>query len=93
MLADPRIAIIISDTSIKNQVAISIAYIYVHDNSIIKTLHYAINITSTETKLFMIRCGLNHATQLDNIEYIIVITDSLYMAKRIFDSFIHLYQV
>ena len=43
-LVDPRMAIVVSDMSIKNQVAISIAHIHV---------------TFTEVELFTIRCGLN----------------------------------
>jgi len=37
MLDDSKTAIIISDTRIKNQVATSIAHIYIHDNLAIKT--------------------------------------------------------
>lgn len=85
--------VIVSDMSIKNQVAILITYIYVHDKSIIKTLHHTINITSNETELFTIRCSINQAIQLDNINCIVIITDLIHMAKRIFDSSIHSYQV
>ena len=92
-LTDPRMAIIISDVSIKNQVAISIAHIHVHDSPIIKTIHHAVNVTFTEAELFAIRCGLNQAIQLSNIECIVVITYSIHVAKKIFDSLIHPYQV
>ena len=81
------------DTSIKNQVATFITHIHVYDTPVIKTIHHAINVTSTEAELFVIRCSLNQATQLTSIEYIVVIIDSIYMAKIIFNSFIHLYQV
>jgi len=37
MLDNSKTAIIISDTRIKNQVATSIAHIYIHDNLAIKT--------------------------------------------------------
>ena len=90
---DPKTAIVVSNVNIKNQVAISIAHIYIHDTSVIKMIHHAINITSTKAKLFMIRYGLNQAIQLTSIECIIVITDSIYIARKIFDSSIHLYQV
>jgi len=90
--ADSKIAVVISDTSIKNQVATLIAHIYVHDNSIIKTHHHAINVTFTEAKIFAIRCGINQATQLININRIIVIMNSIYAVKRIFDLSVHLYQ-
>ena len=90
---NPRTAVIVSNASIKNQVAMSIAHIHVHDNPVIKTLHHAINVTSTEAELFAIRCGLNQATQLNNIEHIIVIMDFIHAAKRIFNSSIYPYQV
>jgi len=53
------VAIIASDASIKNNVAISIAYIHTHDKLLIKTIHHAVNITSTKAELFAIRCGIN----------------------------------
>ena len=81
--------VIVSDTSIENQIATSITHIYVHDKSIIKTLHHAINITSNEAELFAIRYGINQVTQLVNTNYIVVITDLIHMAKRIFDLSIY----
>jgi len=79
-------AIVVSDASIKNQVAMSITYIHIYNNPIIKTLHHTINVTSTEAELFIIRYGINQATQVVNINHIVVIIDSIYVAKRIFDS-------
>jgi len=90
---DPKIAIVVSDMSIKNQVTTFIAHIHIYDSPIIKTIHHAVNVTSTGAELFTIRCGLNQAIWLSNIEPIIVITDSIHVAKNIFDSLIHLYQV
>ena len=81
VLDNSKIAIVISDASIKNQVATLIAHIYVHNNPVIKTLYHVINVTSTETKLFTIRYGINQATQLANINCIIVITDLLHATK------------
>jgi len=88
---DPKMAIVISDMSIKNQVTTPIAHIHVHNSSIIKTIYHTINIISTEAELFAIRCGLNQAIQLSNIEHIIVITDSIHVAKNIFHSSIYPY--
>jgi len=51
------------------------------------------NITSTEAKLFAIKYDINQATQIANINHIIVITNSIYATKRIFDSLVHLYQI
>jgi len=55
MLDDSKTAIDISNASIKNQVATSIAHIHIHNNPVIKTLHHTVNIMSTEAKLFTIR--------------------------------------
>ena len=61
-LLDSSIALIVTDTSIKNQVAISIAHTHYWDCPIMKTIYHAINVTSTEAELFTIRCGINQAT-------------------------------
>ena len=50
--SDLYISIFVSDANIKNNVATLIAYIYTHNNLFIKTIHYAVNITSTEVKIF-----------------------------------------
>ena len=88
-----KIAIVISNISIKNQVATLIAHIHIYDNPVIKTLHHAVNIMSTEAKLFAIRWGINQATQLANINCIVIIMDLLHAAKQIFDSLVHQYQI
>ena len=59
--SDSTITLIISNTSIKNNVAISISYIYVHNKLIIKTLHHAMKVMTTEAELFTIRYGINQA--------------------------------
>ena len=68
------IAIIASDASIKNNVAIatSITHIHTHDKLLIKTIHHAVNITSMETELFAIKYGINQAMCINNISKIIV---------------------
>jgi len=53
------LAIVISDTSIKNHIAMSISHIHMHNKPTIKTIYYAINVTSTEAKLFAIYCSIN----------------------------------
>ena len=93
MLANSKIAIIVSNTSIKSQVSTLIAHIHVHNNPIIKTLHHVINVTSTEAELSTIRCGINQATQIVNIDCIIIIMNSIYTTKRIFDLLVHPYQI
>ena len=76
-----QMTIVISDVGIKNQAATTIAHIYVHDNPVIKSLHHAVNVTFTEAELFAIRYGINQATQLANINCIVVIIDLLHAAK------------
>ena len=87
------VAIIAFDTSIKNNVAMSIAHIHTHDKPLIKTIHHAVNVTSIEVELFTIRCGINQVMCIDNISKIIIVTDSIHMVKRIFDPFVYPFQV
>ena len=56
---DPHSIIVISDASIKTNVTTSISHTHVHNSPVIKTIHHAVNITSTEAELFVIRYGIN----------------------------------
>jgi len=85
--------LIILNMGIKNNVATSITHIHVYIKSIIKMIHYAVNITSTEAKLFAIRCSINQATNLLGISKIIVIINSIHVARLIFNSSVHSSQV
>jgi len=82
----PHTALVITDTSIKNDIAMSILHIHSANHPLTKTVHHALFMTSTEAELFTIRCGINQACSIDNISKIIVVTDSIHMAKKIFDS-------
>ena len=84
--------LIVSDASIKNNVTISIAHIHIRDRLVMKTLHYALNITSTEAKLVVIRCSINQATNHDFIFTVIIIMDSIHMVRKIFNLSSHPYQ-
>jgi len=90
---DFKAAVIILDTSIENNVTISITHIYIHNSLVVKTIYHAINITYIKVELSAIRCGLNQAFCLANIEHIVVITNSIHVVNKIFDLFIHLYQI
>ena len=79
----------VTDASVKNNIASSIVHIHVHNKPIVKMLHHAINIMSTEAEFFTIRCGINQASHLQNISKIIVVTNSIYTAKKIFDPSSH----
>ena len=92
MSLDSLLVVAVMNTSIKNQVATSISYIYSHNKPVIKTIHYMANIMSTEAKLFTIRYNINQAICLPNMNQIFIIIDPIHAAKRIFDSLSHLYQ-
>ena len=52
-------AIIVTDASIKNDIATSISYMHLANHPLTKTVYQAAFVTSTEAKLFAIRCGIN----------------------------------
>ena len=85
-------AIVVTDTNIKNDIATFILHVYLANHLLIKMLHHVAFITSTEAKLFTIRYGINQTCIKENISKIIVITDSIHVAKKIFDSSLHPYQ-
>jgi len=71
----------------------SISHIYIHNKLVIKIIHHAVDIMTTEAKLFTIRCGINQATNLNSINKIVIITNSIHAVKKVFDSSLHLYQI
>ena len=91
--SDPFLSIVVSDVSIKNQVATSILHIHSFNKPIVKTLHRTINITTAEAELFAIRCGINQAIANLCIKHIIIITDSLHITRKIFDLSTYPYQI
>ena len=76
--SDPRTVIVISNTSIQNNVTISITHIHSFNNPLKKTLHHTINATSTKAELFTIRCSINQTIQIQHASHIIVITDIIH---------------
>ena len=88
-----HIAIIIIDASIKNNIATSILHTHILNQSLIKTIHHAAFVTSLEAKLFAIRCSINQASSKENVSKIIVITNSIHVAKKIFDTSSHPLQI
>ena len=58
-LSDSWLVVIVTDASIKNQVATSISHIHSYNRLVIKTVHHAVNVITTEAELFVIRCGIN----------------------------------
>ena len=92
-LENPLHTLIITDASIRNNVATFIAYIHIHNRPVIKTLYHVVNVNSIEAKLFAIRYGINQATSLYEISKIAIVTNLIYFAKRIFDLLSHLFQI
>jgi len=89
--SNPLSTIVVSDTSIKNHVTTSILYIHPYNKPVVKTLHRAINVTTTEAELFVICCGINQAVTNQDVNYLVVITNFLHATKKIFDSSVHSY--
>ena len=85
-------ALVISDASIKNNIATSISHVHIANWLITKTVHHAVFVTSTEAELFAIRCSINQACSNKAISKIIVITDSIHAVRKIFDSCSHPFQ-
>ena len=86
-------AIVASDVSIKNNIATSISHTHISNQPLIKTLHHTVFVTSTEAEMFAIRCSINQATARTNISKIVVITNSIHAAKKIFNPSFHLFQI
>jgi len=89
----PKTIFIISNTSVKNNIATFVFYIWRKHNIIRKAVHYAINILSAEAKLSTIRYDISQAIQLQGAIQIVTITNAILVAKRIFDSSYHSYQL
>ena len=90
--SSPSMALVVTDASIKNDIATSISHIHSANQPFIKTVHYTAFITSMEAELFTIRCSINQACIKENVSKIIIVTDSTYAAKKIFNSKLHPYQ-
>ena len=88
----PSMAIVVTDTSIKNDIATSISHVHLVNRPLTKTVHYAVFVTSMEAVLFTIRCSINQACTKENVSKIVVVTDSIHAMKKIFDSKSHPYQ-
>ena len=92
-LNNPSHALVIMDADIKNNVVTSISYTHIHNKPVTKTIHHTVNVTSTEAKLFAIRCGINQATSHNDVSKIIIVTDSIHAAKNIFNPTLNPYQI
>ena len=89
---NPSHALVITDASIKNNITTSISHVHIHNKPITKTLHHAVNVMSIEAELFAIKYGINQATNSASISKIIVVTDSIHAARKIFNLSSHPFQ-
>ena len=89
--SSPNMAIVVTDTSVKKDIAISISHVHIHNHSLTKMVHHIVYIANTEAELFAIRCSINQACGKNNISKIVIVTESIHTAKKIFDSRFHLY--
>ena len=90
--SSPNTALIVTDASIKNDIATSISHIHQAYHPLIKTVYHAVFVTSSEVELFTIRCSINQACNKEDVFKIFVITDSIHATKNIFNSSSHPYQ-
>jgi len=88
----PFTAIVVTDASIKNDIATFISHMHIANSLLIKTLHHIVFVTSTEAELFAIRYSINQASNKKDISKIIIITDSTHVAKKIFNPSLHPFQ-
>lgn len=86
-------SVIIVNANIRNNITTFILHIHSYNRLVTKTVHYVVNITTTEAKLFVIRYRINQAISIPNTNHIIVIIDSLHATMKIFDSLLHLFQI
>ena len=63
-LSNSSMSLVISDASIKNNVATSILHIHIHNKPVIRMLYHTMNIISTEAKLLAIWCSICYKTKV-----------------------------
>ena len=92
-LLNSSIVLVISNTSIKNNITTSILHICFNKNIIAKTHYHIINVTFTKVELFLIRYKINQAIEVSNAKNITIIIDVIYTARHIFNSSSYSYQL
>jgi len=82
-----------TDASVKNNIATSVTHIQKEQALITKAIYHAMNILPTEAELFTIRCGISQAVYINDITNIVVVTDAIPTAQKIFDISYYLFQL
>ena len=90
---DSKLVVVVLDVSIKNNITTSILHVHLPSNLIKKTIHHAVNVMFTKAELFAIRCGINQAIQISNINHITIVIDAIHAAYCIFNLSVHSYQL
>jgi len=57
--SSPSMAIVVTDASIKNDIATSISHVHLVNHPLTKIVHHAAFVTSIKAELFAIRCNIN----------------------------------
>ena len=90
---NPNILFIITDASVKNNIAMSVTHIWKEQALITKATYHTMNISPTEAELFAIRCRISQAVHINDITNIVVVTDAISAAQKIFNISCHLFQL
>jgi len=86
---NPNTLFIIIDASVKNNIATSVTHICKEQALITKAIYHTMNISPTKVELFAIRCGISQAIHINDITNIVVVTDAISTAQKIFDTSCH----
>jgi len=85
----PGTIIVVTDASTKRGLhAVSVAHGWRNKSLVFNSEHTAVNVSS-EAETFAIRSGISKATALEGINQIIVTTDSIQCAQKLFDTSNH----
>jgi len=85
--------LIISNTGVKNNIVTSVSYVKREYKIIMEIIHHGMNIMSTKEKLFAMRYSIGQASQIQGITYIIIVTDTIPAAKKIFGTSLYPYEL
>jgi len=90
---NPDTLFIIIDTSVKNNIVMSVTHIQKEQALITKAIYHTMNILPTEVKLLTIKYGISQAVHINDIINIVVVTDAILAAQKIFDTSYHPFQL
>jgi len=85
----PSTAIVVIDVSIKNNIITFISHTHTYNYPIAKIIHHTVYIISFEAELFTIRYKINQALNQNSISKIIITTNFIHVAKKIFNLLLY----